>query len=151
LSKTQRLESEWSVLQQEYDSYEKQSLWLKLISISLLALTISFGQLNISYIIVILVFWLQDAIWKTYQARIENRLLTIETGLQNKAGSSGENNLQLNSQTIIAFQYNTQFAQKRPSTVGLIFEYTKQAIRPTMIFPHAVLLSVAVVHAFSWI
>lgn len=149
MSKSHRLENEWSVLQQEYDSYEKQSLWLKLVTISLLALTISFGQLNVSYIVVILIFWLQDAIWKTYQARIEDRLLIIEAGLNSKGDSSSENTQQLNNQNIIAFQYNTQFAKNRPSTVGLIGEYVKQAIRPTMVFPHAILTALALFHVFA--
>ena len=88
----------------------------------------------------LLVLWLQDAIWKTYQSRIEVRLLKIET-------KSAENQKDEIDQG--AFQFNRDFEQSRPSTKGLIVEYGKQALRPTIAYPHVVLVVIGLARMFA--
>lgn len=132
-----KLETEWCLLQNQYDSYEKFSLIIKLINCVIFTLAFLSSHLNIIAIALLAVVWLQDAIWKTFQARIENRLLVLEDALNNK-----EQNL-TESASILPFQYNRQFMQNRPSTLGLVFEYFGQAIRPTIAFPHILLVCIA--------
>jgi len=122
------LATEWALLQNQNDSYEKCSLAIKLLTItaSLIATILTDNSLLICSFIV--VFWLQDAIWKTFQARIERRLVALETAL------AGE-------QEILPFQYNRDYIENRPSTLGLIKEYARQSLRPTVATPYLLVLA----------
>ena len=71
------LAAEWAVLQQQYDSYEKFSLLIKLFAIGLLA-TLLFARSQQLLIALLLLVWLQDAIWTTFQARNEARQQLVE-------------------------------------------------------------------------
>ena len=72
------LTNEWSLLQNQFDSYEKFSLLIKLFSVGVFIIASLSEQLNFIILILLFILWLQDAIWKTFQSRIENRLLQIE-------------------------------------------------------------------------
>ena len=125
------LQSEWSLLQNQYDSYEKFSLLIKLVSIGLLSAAYLWSALSSFVFCLLLVLWLQDAIWKTFQSRIEIRLLQLEGYL------SSEESQRLNQDK--ACQFNSEFMQNRYTGMDLIREYLKQAVRPTIAFPHIIL------------
>ena len=124
---TEKFQTEWCLLQNQFDSYEKYSLHIKLLSvIVLLAAEIS-GVISIFIVLVLVVLWFQDAIWKTFQSRIEARLLQIETYILEKSVGS-------------EFQFNSEYYKARLRGVSLIKEYFTQSIRPTVAFPHIVLI-----------
>ncbi len=130
---THVLGHEWSILQNQFDSYEKYSLLIKLFSFSIFSIDLFFNNLyNLILFLLIAFIWLQDAIWKTFQHRIEVRLLRIE-----KLISQFSNEMDTQ-----AYQFNTDYALQRPNFIKLLKEYIVQAIRPTVAFPHAVLLCV---------
>ena len=133
------LAAEWAVLQNQYDSYEKFSLLIKLLAIALLSITVVSGSESLLMPALLLVLWLQDAIWKTFQGRIEARLLQLESCLADRGDRTSLNQK--------PYQYNTQFAENRPGTLGLIAEYLQQALRPTVAYPHLVLVLLAVLNA----
>jgi hypothetical protein len=83
----------------------------------------------------LLILWLQDAIWKTFQARIEVRLMRVETVLAESPEPSGS--------VQAAMQFNSEYALTRRGTPGLLREYFSQACRPTVAFPHVFLLVLA--------
>ncbi len=120
-------ESEWSLLQEQFESYEKHSLYIKLVSIIVLLSTEIAGVRNIFIILILAVLWLQDSIWKTFQSRIEPRLIQIEKCI---SGGVSEG----------AFQFNSEYLRVRLNGPALIREYVCQAIRPTVAFPHAALI-----------
>ena len=121
------LKTEWSLLQNQCDSYEKYSLIIKLANVSLISVAYFTGYMGFFVGCLLLTLWLQDAIWKTYQSRIENRILHLEDCLKNS--SDGK-----------AFQLNSDFQNNRTGAFQLIVEYFSQAIRPTVAFPHVVLV-----------
>ena len=131
------LSNEWMLLQNQYDSYEKYSLVIKLLA--MIVFYCSHISETIAWIIFILlaVFWLQDAIWKTFQSRIELRLLALEEALSDIQANLNNN--------FIAFQFNRDFLAKRPSQFGLVKEYLLQALRPTVAFPHVILIGLLIV------
>lgn len=131
---TSNIASEWSLLQNQFDSYEKYSLLIKLSSISILAAAYFTNHLSVFVLLLLLTLWLQDAIWKTYQARIDARLLQLEDYLSNEHA--------LENCDGIAFQFNSLYAQNRPGNVGLLKEYFCQSLRPTVAFPHIVLVAI---------
>jgi len=129
---TSQLTAEWSLLQNQFDSYEKHSLLIKLFSVGILAPAYFTDHLSTFILCLLLILWLQDAIWKTFQSRIDVRLLQLEAYLSN------EDNLE--NPAGKAFQFNSLYLQNRPSSVGLIKEYLSQALRPTIAFPHLLLI-----------
>ena len=137
---TSNLATEWSLLQNQFDSYEKYSLLIKLSSIGVLAAAYFTNHLSVFVLLLLLVFWLQDAIWKTFQARIDVRLLQLENYLSNEHS--------LENRDGIAFQFNSLYAQNRPGSVGLLKEYLRQSLRPTVAFPHVVLIAIVALHLF---
>tara|TARA_R110001592_G_scaffold43362_3_gene140546 strand:- start:56 stop:475 length:420 start_codon:yes stop_codon:yes gene_type:complete len=130
------LSNEWMLLQNQYDSYEKYSLVIKLLAM----IVFYFAHISekIGWIILILlaIFWLQDAIWKTFQSRIELRLLALEEALS-------DCQTDLNNK-FLAYQFNRNFMAKRPSQFDLVKEYLLQALRPTVAFPYIVLISLLI-------
>jgi hypothetical protein len=119
--------TEWCLLQNQFDSYEKHSLYIKLIGVFVLLAAEVSGVINIFILLILAILWLQDAIWKTFQSRIEIRLLRIEKFISEESKEP-------------VYQFNSQYHQVRFSGLGLINEYALQSIRPTVAFPHIVLI-----------
>jgi hypothetical protein len=115
--------AEWLLLQSQYDSYEKHSLYIKLLSVTLLLVAEISNSVNFFMLCILIILWLQDSIWKTFQARIESRLIRIEKCI-------------LEESTEGVFQFNNDYQRDRLRGLSLINEYIRQAIRPTVAFPH---------------
>ncbi len=130
--KTSEFNTEWCLLQNQFDSYEKHSLYIKLLSVIVLLVAEISDVISIFIVLILAVLWLQDAIWKTFQSRIESRLLQIENYI-----------LKDNEEGV--FQYNSQYHRARLSGVSLINEYVRQSIRPTVAFPHLVLILISLI------
>lgn len=136
---------EWKILQQQVDNYEHWSLLIKLCQLAVLLFFISSSEKTVSMlvaILVMLVVWLQDAIWKTFQARSESRLILLEQAM-------ADDFAQVSDSPLVPFQFNCHFIMNRPSTLGLIQEYFKQALRPTVAFPHLAFIVVFIIHLMS--
>lgn len=121
------LETEWCLLQNQFDSYEKHSLYIKLVGIVVLIVGFVLVSEKLFTTVMILVLWLQDGIWKTFQSRIESRLLRIENSI-------------LDNKAVPAFQFNSEFSEVRLTGLVLLSEYINQSIRPTVAFPYIVLI-----------
>ena len=128
--KTKEFKTEWCLLQNQLDSYEKHSLYIKLLSIIVLLMAKMSGVFVIFTVLLLMVLWLQDAIWKTFQSRIEIRLLQVEKYILEESEKS-------------VFQLNSEFHRVRLSGLSLIYEYMRQSIRPTVAFPYIVLILIS--------
>lgn len=124
---TIEFETEWCLLQNQFDSYEKHSLYIKLLGVIVLLTAETSDLLGIFTVLLLMVLWLQDAIWKTFQSRIEARLLQVEKYIS-EGSEEG------------VFQFNSEFYKVRSSGLSLVSEYIRQSIRPTVGFPHVVLI-----------
>jgi len=133
--KTKSSQTEWCVLQNQFDSYEKHSLYIKLLSIIVLLTAEISNVIDVFIILVLVVLWLQDTIWKTFQSRIESRLIVIEKYISENSEAS-------------SFQFNTDFQRVRLGGKSLIIEYVRQSIRPTVAFPHIVLIFILLAQYF---
>ncbi len=120
---TSTLAQEWNVLQRQHEEYEQKSLTIKMLATLVVALVLFHQRFDFIIPVILLCLWIQEAIWKTFQARIGERLLKVENAL---SGNSTETAMQLNSQWLM----------NRPGIVGLIIEYIKSACRPTVAFPY---------------
>ncbi|OUS24649.1 hypothetical protein A9Q99_24085 [Gammaproteobacteria bacterium 45_16_T64] len=129
------LQIEWAALHRSYDQFDVLGLVIKLVAvvIAIAGLITALDTLIITALIAVL--WLQEAIWKTFQGRTEQRLIAIE-----KALSTEE------SPETISFYGDWQAS--RPGTVGLIKEYLANALRPTIAYPYVLLIAIAIVACF---
>lgn len=133
ISTLSSLHHEWLALQEQYDSYEKFSLLIKLVSVVLSCWLLFNLQLPIWTMLILAVLWMQDSIWKTFQNRISQRLLIIEHGLSE-------------DQSAPCMQFNSQWLASRLGGVGILLEYLKQALKPTVAFPHLVMIGICALY-----
>ena len=133
---------EWSLLQNQFDSYEKYSLLIKLVGVLVLCATVLVGKPGLPVAGILLVLWILDAIWKTFQARIESRLLTLEALLADNEPCS--------TQRGRAYQVNTAVLENRPRGIALLPDYLLQAARPTVAFAHVALLAILIYDLSGW-
>lgn len=136
------LQTEWVTLQTQFDSYEKCSLAIKLFSILVCCILVFAFNAVIESLLVVVILWLQDGIWKTFQNRIGQRLEVVEQAIQNHADSTQEQTSQL------GMQFNLAWSQARPSAIGLVYEYIKQSLKPTVAYPYVVLIILVIVQLY---
>lgn len=122
------LSLEWSTLQDNHERYERGLMWLKLLSVTLSAIALISGDAAHWMALLVAVLWAQEAILRTFQARLSVRILRIEALVREGAD------------TTAACQLHSEWEATRGSTAGLIAEYARNALRPTVAFPHAVLV-----------
>ncbi|AEP28687.1 hypothetical protein [Brumicola nitratireducens] len=119
--------TEWVTLQNQCDAFEKLSLGIKLLAV-LLASLFSITLIHPEIILVLnSILWVQDAVWKTFQSRFSERLLQIESSLSS-------------SQSDSSIQFNTAWEAKPRGIVFLVSEYLRHLAKPTVVFPHLVLI-----------
>jgi len=122
---------EWQSLHNSHERYEQYTLIIKLFSVAVTLFSLAFYQESMVIILLLAILWLQEGIWKTYQARACHRIELIEQALL-------ENNL-------VAFQFYHQWSENRPSSVGLIIDYLKNSLKPTVIFPYIPLMFITLI------
>lgn len=117
---------EWLALQGQCEDYEKQALRLKLVAVVLFLLGYLVApDLSVSAILTT-ILWLQEGIWKTWQSRLEDRVIQVEAIIN---GAPGQ-----------AFQLYSRWKEERPGSIKLIWHYLLNALRPTVAFPYLALL-----------
>jgi len=125
----QEFKNEWGILHSNIEKYERYSLLIKLTAVITGILTLAFWNNIWLTVFFILILWLQDGIWKTFQRRLEERILFIEKEMQNQAETQEQ-----------AYQFYTQWQNKRQGIVGLVKEYLANSLKPTVAYPYTILL-----------
>ena len=121
------LQQEWTTLQNNIERYEHSAQWLKLAALGLTPLA---GHLPLWLApTLLLLLWLQETIFRTSQARLGARIVQIEQLI----ASAGDNDCQ-------ASQLHSQWLAQRPGMLGLLLEYLRSALRPTVAFPYPLLV-----------
>lgn len=125
---------EWQTLQKSSDLFEIGSLVIKLFTI---LLTFILLYMNLDLVLsagLVLILWLQDAIWKTFQSRFDSRILQIEHSIKMKQQGS--------------IEFQTNWENTRPGTIGLVVAYLSNAVRPTVAYPYIALLGLLAIQHF---
>ncbi|WP_420473979.1 hypothetical protein [Noviherbaspirillum sp. ST9] len=126
---TSSLAHEWATLQNNYEDYEKNALLIKLGGAVLVVCSLA-SVLDAAFAVaLLLVLWVQEGILRTGQSRLGVRILRIEQLLR-----------QATPQVAYACQLHSEWQAARPGTGGLLGEYAKNMLRPTVAFPYAVLI-----------
>lgn len=120
---------EWATLQNNHEQYEKHSLLIKLGSIAVFILNVAF-DLNFAIAVsLLLIMWVQEGIFRTTQSRFGERILRVEQLIH-----------QGSVQTCLGYQLHSEWMAMRPGFTGLLAEYGKNMLRPTVAFPHVLLV-----------
>jgi len=127
-------QNEWAIIHSDIEKYERFSLVIKLVSVVISVIFITHSINEWFAIAVILVLWLQEGIWKTFQKRLETRIIMVEDELQTNSDEDGK-----------AFQLYTQWDKQRQNISGLIKEYLSSAAKPTVTYPYLILIVLMVV------
>ena len=125
------LVKEWQALHSSHEGYEQYALIIKLFSVAVTLFSLALSQESSVIILILAVLWLQEGIWKTYQARASDRIELIERALPEK--------------NIQAFQFYCQWSDNRPSYAGLVMEYIKNSLKPTVIYPYIPLMFITLI------
>jgi hypothetical protein len=128
------LSQEWTTLQNNHERYESGALWIKLVAVLLFFTGAAIALEPWLLCLLLLVLWLQEGIFKTWQSRLGSRLLEVERLLAEGATAPE-----------MAFQLHTGWAAGRKGSTALLAEYLASACRPTVAFPHLVLVLLALV------
>lgn len=128
----QLLSQEWQALHQDHERYDRYGLLIKLTATLTCLLTIGLGMTLPLALAFVLVLWLQEGIWRTVQARTSERLLAVEQLLKDPTNQ-------------VAMQFYSEWEAARPGTSGLIKEYLRNALRPTIAYPYVILLALQII------
>ena len=138
LDQLDALQREWEALHRDHESYERFALVIKLTAVVLSLACLAYGVDSVLVILFILALWLQDGIWKTFQARLGARILSVEKMMRAPAGEAGA-----------PFQLYTVWESSKNGAVGLIKEYLLNALRPTVAYPYVVLVAMVFLFGVS--
>jgi len=122
---------EWAILHNDHEKYERYSLIIKLVNILICFTGLVSGMSFFPVIILLGVVWLQDGIWKTYQSRMSERILLVERYIKEEI-TTGSNE--------VAFQFYSEWEKGPRSASALVKEYIRNALRPTVAYPHIILI-----------
>ena len=128
LSETSPLVHEWTTLQNNYEQCERNSILIRLVSAVLFVACLVLPLDAVIPIAVMVILWVQEGILRTGQSRLGDRLLRIEQMLR-----------QASPQVAYACQLHTEWQAGRPGFAGLLAEYAKSMLKPTVAFHYVIL------------
>jgi hypothetical protein len=123
------LAQEWTTLQNNHEQIERGALWIKLFTTALVLLGLALAVSPALVLFLVLVLWLQEGIVRTSQARLAQRIVQVETLVRQGDVPLAQ-----------VFQLHSQWLATRPGAAGLVGEYLSHSMRPTVIYPYALLL-----------
>lgn len=123
---TAALQQEWLALQGQHERYEALALGVKLAAFAV----VLFAPDPLRAVPLLALLWLQEGVLKTFQGRLGDRLLAVEPALKSGADAA-------------AMQLHSDWLASRPRGAGLVLQYLKSALRPTVALPYPLLMAVS--------
>lgn len=117
------LHHEWLALQAQNERYDALALGVKLGAFATVVL-VPDPRLALPLLALL---WLQEGVLKTFQGRLGDRLLAIEPALTSGA-------------EMAPMQLHSDWLTHRPRGAGLMLQYVKSALRPTVALPYPLLM-----------
>lgn len=122
------LQIEWTTLQQDHERHERCAVGIKIAAVALTAGAALFGFPFELAAPLIAIVWVIEAMLRTVQGRLGQRLLKVEALIADGASEYA------------ACQLHTEWQATRPGAAGLLMEYAKSALKPTVAFPYPLLI-----------
>ena len=134
------LRQEWATLQASFERYERGGLTVKLVAVVLVAVGLLASFAPVLMCVLLAVLWLQEGIWRTFQARIGARILKVEAGLRQGAESDAAAEMVDAPGGVVAFQLHSEWLASRAGGFRLLWGYLGNSLRPTVAYPYLVLM-----------
>ena len=129
------LNQQWHTLHGSIESYEQYALIIKLVSITLTVVSFTSSLTTLLTFFFLSILWLQEGIWKTYQARLNDAIINLESLREENKFDKEENSASINNLPLYS-----QWQKNRPGSVKLIKDYINNALKPTVVFPYLPLI-----------
>lgn len=129
------LAQEWRTLQSHHEQHERNALVIKLVCVSLSLIGVASHVPPAWLALTTALLWALEAIIKTYQGRLADRLLRVEALMLVKPPAGAP------------MQLHTEWAARRPGASGLVASYALSALKPTVAFPYVPLVLAMAIHA----
>ncbi|KGJ91347.1 hypothetical protein [Colwellia psychrerythraea] len=129
----QLLVEQWHTLHNNHETYENYALIIKLVATIVTLIAFTFSVTTFVTLSILAILWLQEAIWKTFQQRTANAILTIE----DKLALPEEEQIHESNKPYLVYKH---WRENRPKTNELITEYLRSSIKPTVIYPYLPLM-----------
>ena len=126
---------QWHTLHDSIESYEQYALIIKLVSITLTVVSFTSSLTTLLTFFFLSILWFQEGIWKTYQARLNDAIINLESLREENKFDKEENSASINNLPLYS-----QWQKIRPGSVKLIKEYINNALKPTVVFPYLPLI-----------
>jgi hypothetical protein len=134
----QLLVEQWQTLHNNHETYENYALIIKLVATTITLFAFAFSVATFVTLLILATLWLQEGIWKTFQQRTANAIITIEDKLaQNEVEQKDESN-----EPYLLYKH---WQVNRPKTKKLIAEYVSNSLKPTVMYPYLPLLLVVLI------
>ncbi len=134
----QLLVEQWHTLHNNHETYENYALIIKLVATTITLFAFAFSVATFVTLLILATLWLQEGIWKTFQQRTANAIITIEDKLaQNEVEQKDESN-----EPYLLYKH---WQVNRPKTKKLIAEYVSNSLKPTVMYPYLPLLLVVLI------
>ncbi len=133
LPDTNALGHEWAILQNNHERYENAGLLIKLTGVVLFVACLALSLDVIIAMLLMLLLWVQEAMVRTSQSRLGQRIVRIEQALASGTPVQAA-----------PYQLHSEWLATRPGLGGLLAEYGRNMLRPTIAFPYAALMAITV-------
>jgi hypothetical protein len=133
------LSQQWLSLHNDHEQYERYALLIKLFTIAMTLTSFVFSMPLLIITVLLVITWLLEGIWKTFQARTASAIITIEKQLlDNEVIEEGK-------KPVTYYGIYSQWQANRRDLNTLLREYITSSLKPTVLFPYMLLLMLAIV------
>lgn len=123
-------QNQWLTLHNCVEKYEQWALIIKLTALVTCFMAFIVNLAVIFTLLLMALFWLQEAIWKTYQSRLTVALTDLESQLKT-------------SKDQVISPIYSQWQENRGGALALIAEYLESSLKPTVILPYLPLIIIS--------
>jgi|MDSY01.2.fsa_nt_gb hypothetical protein len=133
------LSQQWLSLHNDHEQYERYALLIKLFAIVITLTSFVFSMPPLITTVLLVITWLLEGVWKTFQARTASAIITIEKKLiENEVIEEGK-------KPVTYYSMYSQWQANRRDLNTLFREYITSSLKPTVLFPYLLLLMLAIV------
>jgi hypothetical protein len=133
------LSQQWLSLHNDHEQYERYALLIKLFAIVITLTSFVFSMPPLITTVLLVITWLLEGVWKTFQARTASAIITIEKKLKE------DEVIKQSNKPITYYSMYTQWQINQRDLFTLVIEYLTSSLKPTVLFPYIPLFMLVII------
>jgi hypothetical protein len=133
------LSQQWLSLHNDHEHYERYALLIKLFAIMITLTSFVFSMPPLIITVLLVITWLLEGVWKTFQARTASAIITIEKKLKE------DEVIKQSNKPITYYSMYTQWQTNQRDLFTLVIEYFTSSLKPTVLFPYIPLFMLVII------